>query len=1306
MKGLRICIDRGGTFTDCIAFAPGRKEPIVLKLLSVDSKNYPDAPREGIRRILEHALGKRIPRDELLDASAIEWIRMGTTVATNALLERQGTKCALVVTKGFRDLLYIGNQSRPDIFDLSVSCPQVLYDHVIEVDERVTLVAYSASSKGKNPVVSLDASVVRGETGELVQVLKEPNASEVERDLQTIFDMGYRSVAVCLLHSFTFRKHERLVAEIAAKVGFQQVSVSSEIMPMVKYVPRATSSVVDAYLTPCIQAYVSTFYAGFQSNLKNVKIEFMQSDGGLAPVNEFYGFKAILSGPAGGVVGHSMTTYCDDVPVIGFDMGGTSTDVSRYSGEYEHLFESQIAGATLQAPQLDINTVAAGGGSRLFYKNGMFVVGPDSVGAEPGPVCYKKGGFLAVTDANLVLGRLYPKQFPAIFGPNENEPLDANTSRAAFEELALNASFPKPIEDMALGFVKVANEAMCRPIRSLTQSKGHEPSAHVLSVFGGAGGQHACAIARQLGIRRVFLHKHASLLSAYGLGLASAVEETQVPCSTFLTADGWSQVLRTFERLADDTRRKLLDRGFDEGDPDVLFRLENYLHLRYEGTDCALMVCCDTPNCSIESFKQRFLQKYASEFGFTLASDRPIVIDDVRVRGSFSAREDSKPTWMVELATITSRDPGKLPPAIDATHQVYFDQIGWRTTPVYLLDTLPLHSRVEGPALLVGSNESILVEPRCTAGITASGVGIEVESKLKSAIGQKNNVDPVMLGIFSHRFMSIAENMGRTLQKTAISTNIKERLDFSCALFGPAGGLVAHAPHLPVHLGSMQDAVEQQLSLNRGQIAEGDVFVTNHPQCGGSHLPDITVVTPVFHNGNIVFAVASRGHHADIGGSEPGSMPPRSTELYEEGAQIRSFKLLKRGVFDEIGITRILADEPAKFPNCQGTRCLQDNLSDLRAQVAANQRGISLVKQLIDEYSLETVQAYMEYIRQAAAAAVRELLMRTAAKLGNELKACDQLDDGTTIRLTVKLHPQDGTAHFDFSGTDPQVYGNTNAPPSVTKSAIIYCLRSLIAEDIPLNQGCLEPVSIHLPPNSVLSPSEEAAVVGGNVLTSQRLCDVILKAFNACAASQGCCNNFTFGMDTEPLDGDGGLGTGFGYYETIAGGAGAGPTWIGRSGVHTHMTNTRITDPEIFERRYPAILREFSLRDGSGGDGLHRGGDGVVREIEFTESLKVSVLTERRVFQPYGLCGGMPGKRGNNYLLKKDKEKSTYRKLNLGGKNCCTVDREDIIRIETPGGGGYGTLGGEVNSKVKEVKVPVRLSSGSVSDYVSSQHAN
>ncbi|KAF2760076.1 hypothetical protein EJ05DRAFT_462125 [Pseudovirgaria hyperparasitica] len=1333
MRGIRIAIDRGGTFTDCVGNpGSGRMEDdVLIKLLSEDPSNYDDAPLEGIRRLLERFTGQSIPRGTPLDTTKIESIRMGTTVATNALLERKGEDIALVVTKGFKDCLAIGNQSRPDIFDLAIRKPDVLYQRVVEIDERVTLEDYAEDPERKKTEVKAleeagdDEVLVRGLSGEAVRILKRPERGEIKKQLQDVYDGGLRSIAVCLMHGYTFPHHEALIGEIARDIGFEHISLSHELMPMIKLVPRATSACADAYLTPAIKKYINGFSKGFEGGLgsksvkeekgdKGTRCEFMQSDGGLVDVDIFSGLRAILSGPAGGVVGYALTSYDPETktPVIGFDMGGTSTDVSRYgAGKYDHVFETTTAGVTIQSPQLDINTVAAGGGSRLFWKNGLFVVGPESASAHPGPACYRKGGPLTITDANLFLGRLLPDFFPKIFGKNEDEGLDPEASVKLFEELAEqinkenaggNKDKEMTMDEIAYGFIKIANETMTRPIRSLTEARGHDTSRHRLATFGGAGGQHAVAIAEALGITQILIHKYSSVLSAYGMALADVVDERQEPESKIWSDEGDTReyLQKKMKDLKNRSTETLKDQGFTEKQ----IEFEEYLNLRYRGTESALMIIKPTKE-EVEgefdgddwAFGKAFVKQHEQEFGFTLP-DRDIIIDDVRVRGIGKNFAGMEKTVDKQLREVTPKDIGSDRKKY-GSRKVYFEG-GRQETPIYKLEDLEVGDRVQGPAILADGTQTIVVTPGSSALMIETHVVINIgESDRSERKLDTKEVDPIMLSIFAHRFMAIAEQMGRALQKTSVSTNVKERLDYSCALFDSDGGLVANAPHLPVHLGSMSTCVRKQAEIWKGKLKRGDVLVSNHPLYGGTHLPDITVITPAFNGDNIVFYVASRAHHADIGGILPGSMPPHSRELFQEGAAIKSEKLVSEGHFNEERIIELLHKEPAQYPGCSGTRCLPDNLNDLKAQIAANKKGIILIESLIGDYGEDVVQFYMRSIQHNAELTVRSLLKDVSKRFqGRDLSAVDYMDDGSPIKLNIKIDAQKGEAVFDFAGTGPEVYGNTNAPSAITYSAIIYCLRTLISDSIPLNQGCLAPITIHIPPSSFLAPSGSAAVVGGNVLTSQRVTDVVLRAFNAAAASQGDCNNLTFGFGGNPSDGSAEV-KGFGYYETIAGGSGAGETWDGTSGVHTHMTNTRITDSEVFERRYPVILREFSLRDGSGGEGLHKGGDGVVRDIEFRIPVQVSILSERRVYRPYGLEGGEDAQCGMNVWVRRvnrdgdaeadhkedirtdgettDRESVEFRYINMGGKNTASMKPGERIIVMTPGGGGWGKKGGE-----------------------------
>ncbi|KAJ5083076.1 hypothetical protein N7532_012119 [Penicillium argentinense] len=1273
---ITISIDRGGTFTDVHAIVPGHSD-IILKLLSVDPAHYQDAPTEGIRQILELATGEPHPRGRPLKLDRIGCLRMGTTVATNALLERKGARSALFTTKGFRDLLKIGDQSRPAIFDLTMARPGVLPEEVVEVNERVVPCHPAADSDCFS-----GARVVEGITGEKFRVVQELDLAHVRSELQRLKEAGYQSLSVALVHSFAYPDHERQIGEIAEQMGFS-VTLSSKLQPMIKIVPRGMSAAADAYLTPVIKTYIDSISSSFEGGLEkeqDCRFEFMQSDGGLVDFRKFSGLKAILSGPAAGVVGFAATSWdpVEKTPVIGFDMGGTSTDVSRFDGHLEHVFGSKVAGVLIQSPQLDINTVAAGGGSILTWRNGLFYVGPESASAHPGPACYRKGGPLTVTDANLFLGRLLPEYFPHIFGPNEDQPLDTEITAQKFHDLTHKINVERrhhfqpeyTPEEVALGFLKVADESMARPIRNLTEARGFETASHHLACFGGAGGQHACSVADSLGISRIIVHKYSSILSAYGLALAEVVKESQEPVSTdYLSSH--ADLLQRFDNMASVATSEMQSQGF----PSSQVRHEQYLNMRYEGSDTSLMIL--RPENSSD-FMAEFRERHRREFNFN--SERPVLVDDIRVRTIASSKVRTERSPLVQLKDTTIHDV-KTAPANTTT--AYFDGYSKRVdTPVYLLDQLEKGSRVAGPAVIIDKTQTIVVVPNAVANLLETCIVIDLQDKLAVPVSEtqvSSEIDPIRLSIFGHRFMSIAEQMGRTLQKTSVSTNIKERLDFSCALFSPDGGLVANAPHVPVHLGSMQFAVRYQHEKWLGNLKDGDVLVANHPTCGGTHLPDITVITPVFDRPGgteIMFYVASRGHHADIGGILPGSMPPKSTELWQEGAAIEGDKIVSNGILDEARLIELLVTKPAQYPGCSGARCISDNLSDLKAQIAANTRGISLIQTLFTEYGVETVQKYMYAIQATAETAVRNLLKGLCQKFGGQpLEAVDYMDDGTPIRLKVTIDGNDGSAVFDFAGTGPEVYGSWNAPIAITHSAIIYCLRCMINADVPLNQGCLAPIDIQVPSPSILSPTKTAAVVGGNVVTSQRITDVVFKAFQACAASQGCCNNLTFGTDPK-VDPDTGavIKSGFGYYETIAGGSGAGPTWKGESGIHVHMTNTRITDPEILEKRYPTLLRQFTLREGSGGQGKNPGGEGVIRDIEFLAPIQCSILSERRVHRPYGLEGGGDAQTGLNQWITKDAETGQERRINIGGKNTVSMKTHDRILIMTAGGGGWGAV--------------------------------
>ncbi|KAH7322460.1 putative 5-oxoprolinase [Stachybotrys elegans] len=1267
-SGIRIAIDRGGTFTDAWAWIPQTKQSLVIKVLSQNQDEYDDAPTECIRQIMEIAGGQPIPRGKLLNLDQVESIRMGTTVSTNALLERKGERTALLITKGFRDILEIGNQARPHIFDLSVRRMNKLYETVVEVDERVTIEGFAENPEPTPIDVSSDPALREGLSGEAIRILKVPDYEQVRRDLSDLWSRGYRSVAIAMMHSYTYPDHEMEIAKVARELGFE-VSASSELQKMAKLVPRSQSAVANAYLSPVTTKYIDSFRKGFEGKLEdgNARKLFMnQSDGGLTAYTNFGGLKGVLSGPAGGVIGLSKTCYdkANGTPVLGFDMGGTSTDVARYAGSLEHIFENTIAEVTIQTPQLDINTVAAGGGSLLKWENGLFKVGPGSAGANPGPACYGRGGPLTVTDANFFLGRIIPDLFP--------RPLDFAVVEKKFKEITATINLDKkgdPLtpEEVAIGFIQIANTTMTRPIRSLSEGRGFETSSHTLGCFGGAGGQHAVAVGRDLGIQCVIIPRYSSILSAYGMALADVVVENQEPENlTYSEAqDTLDKLQSRFDRLSTQGRDGLRSQGFSDED----VRHEHFLNMRYQGSDTALMI--SHPG-ALADFGKAFIDRHHQEFGFT--QPRSIIIDDVRVRSIGKGVDLQLTSPFEELRRVQQSPPvTPVPPA--SMTKVYYENQGWTETGLYYLDQLPIGCRIQGPAMVVDKTQTVVVDPSSAATILPEHVILEILDIEKPEIAT-DVVDPVQLSIFGHRFMSVAEQMGKTMQKTSISVNIKERLDFSCAVFSSDGSLVANAPHIPGHLGSMSYAIAYQAKLyGPGELKPGDVLLSNHPRAGGTHLPDLTVTTPVFDENDptkILFFAANRGHHADIGGIQPGSMPPHSTELWQEGVAVETFKIVKEGVFDDEGLHEILVDIPASYPGCSGTRTLKDNIADLKAAIAANNRGIQLITALVKDYTWPVVEFYMKAIQDNAAQAVRQLLREFSHRFeGQDLQATDYLDDGTPLCLKITIDRETGDAVFDFEGTGDEHLGNLNCPPAVMYSGIMYCLRSMVATDMPLNQGCLKPIKLKLPPNTILSPSLKAATVGSNVETSQRIVDLVFKAFQACAASQGTCNNLTFGYGG--LDPDTGKTIkGFGYYETIAGGSGAGADWEGESGVHTHVTNTRISDPEIFERRYPVLLHEFSIRPNSGGAGLNRGGDGCIRDIEFRMPLQVSILSERRVIPPYGMAGGDEGKRGLNLWIRHYAEDGTTRRISMGGKATANMNAGDRIIVLTPGGGGYG----------------------------------
>ncbi|WVR09658.1 hypothetical protein IAU60_006733 [Kwoniella sp. DSM 27419] len=1316
-EGVRVAIDRGGTFCDVWAFIPthlfnapipaellGNADiipgderdggvQVTFKLLSVDPANYDDAPSEGIRRLLQIVKKEPVPRGELYDTSLIESVRMGTTVATNALLEKKGEPFGLVLTQGFKDMIEIGDQTRPDLFDLSISGKvKMLYkpEDVVQASERVTLEGWSLEQNAPSPDELIaraksagDDAVVMGVSGEAVRIIKPLDTQQMENDLQALYNRGLRAVAVCLLHSYTFPQHERQIGEIARRVGFTQISLSSDLSPAIKALPRGNSAVIDAYLSPILRAYVDGFNSHFAGNKAGKRSEFMKSDGGLVSSEKFSGLRAVLSGPAGGFVGSALTAYSQTRgrPVVGFDMGGTSTDVSRFSGEFELTFESVVAGVPIACPQLSIETVAAGGGSKLTYKNGMFVVGPESVGAHPGPACYRKGGDLAITDANLVLGRLIPSQFPRIFGPNADEPLDVQASRTKFASLTgeINASRPDKtpytVEEVAAGFVRVANEGMSRPMRQITEQRGFAMSSHDLCCFGGAGGQHACAIAAGLGINTVVVPRFSSILSAYGIACASLSAEAAMPLTAEVVDDferskTFTETSSRVDSLKKDVQRQLAEQGVEEEDVEFTVTIA----AQYDGADTVLQIPFKP------TLKSDFIEAHLRETSFS--SNRKVLMSNIRVRGvgkTFNVTPSDYALGLQEADSIAVPAPVK-PSAFTKAHFDTVAGVKECQTPVYVLSHVPINSQIIGPAIIVDSTQTIVVEPSAKAVVLKEHVIIRLDDVKTPVETEKElSTDPIMLAVMANRFMSIAEQMGHTLQRTSVSVSIKERLDFSCSIHGTDGALVANAPHIPVHLGSMQYAVQAQHNHWLGKLRPGDVLLTNHPQWGGTHLPDLTTVTPVFEPGDdtkVLFYVASRGHHSDIGGTAVTSMNPIAKELWEEGVVIESFKLVSQGEFNEAGVRELFADV-AKRPGCSATRRIDHNITDLQAAISANVRGIRLVHQLFKEFGTKTVLFYMKEIQVVARETIREFLRDTYDRFGGKpLRAKDYMDDGTEIVLEVRINREEGTATFDWNGTGPQVMGNCNMPVALTYAAIIYCLRSMISPEIPmpLNQGVLDPITNIVPLGSYINPTGVVAI-SGSTLASQRLVDIILQAFKAAACSQGCASSTGFGSGGK--DATGKVTPGFSYGESLGGGSGAGPSWHGSSCVHVHCTNTKLTDTEIFEQRCPMLLLESGIRRGSGGRGKYNGGDGMSKLFEARMPLNFSIVSQRRVFHPRGMEGGEDGARGRNTVYRKDdalgEKGDGYIPIGAGSNGIAKLSTGDRVRIETPGGGGWGS---------------------------------
>jgi 5-oxoprolinase (ATP-hydrolysing) len=1195
----QFAIDRGGTFTDVVAWRPDGTL-LVHKLLSENPDRYQDAVLQGIRDVLALEAGDAIP------AAEIGSVKIGTTIATNALLERTGDRTMLVITKGFGDALRVGYQNRPDIFARRITLPEVRYERTVEVDERM-----SASGEELRPV---DLAAARA-------------------SLQAAYDDGLRACAIVFLHGYRYPEHEEQVAMMAREMGFMQVSVSHEVSPLMRLVSRGDTTVVDAYLSPLLLRYL----ARVREDLPDTRVMFMQSNGGLADASALRAKNSILSGPAGGVAGAAQASRAAGLDrVISFDMGGTSTDVAHYAGEYERALETEIAGVRMRTPIMAVHTVAAGGGSILHFDGARYRVGPNSAGAHPGPACYRKGGPLTITDANVMVGKILPDLFPRVFGPQGNLPLDVEVVRGGFTELAAQVERqgggPLTPEGVAEGFLRIAVENMTNAIKRISVHQGHDVSKYALCSFGGAGGQHACRIADALGMSRVLIHPYAGVLSAYGIGLADFRTTRHRAIEARLGATAAQDLTGVLEPLARDAAAALTRQGVAESRLQVV----RQAHLRYEGTDSPLVV----GHADEASMRRRFEELHRQRYGFVMP-ERALVVEAVSVEaiGHMAA----------PVETVAERT--RAGPAVPAMVTQVYTAGAWRDTPVFVRAKLEPGDLVRGPAIIAEETGTNMVEPGWQAEVTERLHLVLTRAEPRAAtVALSTQMDPATLEVFHGLFRTITEQMGATLQNTSHSVNIKERLDFSCAIFAGDGSLVAAAHHIPVHLGAMSESVRSLSARRRSTLRPGDVYVTNNPFRGGTHLPDITAVTPVFDEAGreILFFAASRGHHADIGGITPGSMPPASHAAAEEGVLIDAFHLVANGRIREAELRDLLSSGP--YP----ARNAEQNLADLRAQIAANEHGAQELRRAAAHFGLETVRAYMHHVQANAAASVRGALRALAQGDQTRPFVCE-LDDGYQIRVAVELNRERGTARIDFSGTSPQHPANFNAPPAVCRAAVIYVVRTLVDDDIPLNEGCLEPLEIIIPEGSMLNPRPPAAVAAGNVETSQLIVDALYGALGVLAASQGTMNNVTFGNAQCQ------------YYETICGGTGAGARFDGADAVHSHMTNTRLTDPEVLEWRYPVLLEEFSIRRGSGGRGRHRGGDGVVRRIRFQEPMEVAVLSGRRRVAPHGLHGGEPGAAGRNRLVR-----ANGAVVDLGGTAAARVEPGDVLVIETPGGGGYG----------------------------------
>ncbi|MBN8605370.1 MAG: hydantoinase B/oxoprolinase family protein [Caulobacterales bacterium] len=1183
MSTWQFWIDRGGTFTDVVARAPDGTE-IVKKLLSANPERYQDAASEAIRTILAEHGG---------DVADIGVVKLGTTVATNALLERKGADVALVVTRGFGDALEIGVQARPEIFARHIVKPDLLHKRVIEIRERVSA------------------------EGDILTPLDEAHARAA---LQAAFDGGFRAIAIACLHAWAYPAHEQKLAAIARDIGYTQISVSSEISGLIKFVPRADTSVADAYLSPILRTYIDGFAGGFRAP---PMLLFMQSSGGLAQASGFRGRDAVLSGPAGGVVGMAAAARrAGFTHALGFDMGGTSTDVSHYAGAFERTNETIVAGVRLSAPMLQVHTVAAGGGSICFFDGMRLRVGPHSAGADPGPACYRRGGPLTITDCNVLLGRVRPEFFPAIFGPNADQPLDYEAVEKRFTRLCADIERQtgralSPTE-AAEGFLRIANENMAEAIKKISIQRGYNPADYALVAFGGAGGQHACAVADAVGVNTILLHPRAGLLSAWGIGLAdvsSIVEETiEAPI-----AEATGLQVRV-DALAQRARESLANAS------DVIITA----NLKYEGADSTLPVTFgDAP-----TLKQSFEREHAKRFGFTDAA-RAIIIASISAEAVQRGAAAATPIERHVETAVSHADVRVIHDGVAAN------------APTFVRKSLPRDFSQVGPAIVLEDGATTYVAPGWQARTNAGGDLILTRAQPReSRVAIGTQLDPILLEVFNNRFMGVAEEMGLALQTTASSVNIKERLDFSCAVFDEHGGLVANAPHIPVHLGSMSDSVREIMRRRGDTMRVGDIYMLNAPHAGGTHLPDITVIAPVILDGETTpaFFTAARGHHADIGGITPGSMPPDSTRIEDEGVLIENFLLVRDGRLLEAETRTLFAS------GAHPARAIDRNIADLKAQIASCVRGVDELKRLVAHYGRDGVSAYMRHVQDNA----EEQIRRVIAKLQPGAFAVT-MDNGATVRVSITPDQAARSVKIDFTGTSPQQENNFNAPLAITRAATLYVFRTLVEDNIPLNEGCLKPIELIVPEGSLLNPRRGAAVVAGNVETSQVVVDALYGALGALAASQGTMNNFTFGDETRQ------------YYETICGGSGAGPDFDGANVVQTHMTNSRLTDPEVLEARFPVLVEQFAVRRGSGGGGAHHGGDGAIRRIRFRAPMMAAMLANRRATAPFGLHGGHDGKPGANWIERVGGGVTT-----LAATGKANVAPGDVFVIETPGGGGYG----------------------------------